>query len=53
MTDSDSQKLDEILKKLEWIGEMLQGLGFSLESLAATTREKKSPAPPLKPLKRR
>jgi hypothetical protein len=52
MTDTDSEKLDEIIKKLEWMAKAIQAIGFQLHELGATARVKTSPEPPPKPQKR-
>lgn len=53
MTDTDSEKLDKILKKLEWMATAIQGLGLGIQELATTLREKNSPAPSPEPPKPR
>jgi len=51
MTDTDSEKLDKILKRLDWMTTAIQGLGVAMNDLAATLRERTSPVPPPKPPK--
>jgi hypothetical protein len=48
---TDSEKLDKILKKLEWMTDAIQGLGVAMNDLAGTLREKTSPVPPPAPRK--
>jgi hypothetical protein len=43
---TDSEKLDKILKKLEWMTGAIQGLGIAMNNLAGALREKTSPVPP-------
>lgn len=52
MTDTDGEKLDQIIKKLEWMTNAIQSLGIQLQNLAATLQQRKSPEPPPAPPKR-
>jgi hypothetical protein len=53
MTDSDNGKLDEIIDLLKRQNRGLAAMAEQIQNLAATIREKMSPAPPLEPPKRR
>lgn len=53
MTDSDGEKLDKIIWKLDRLGEGLASIAIQIQNLsAAILRGKNSPEPPPEPPKR-